>query len=188
MKLGKTTLLLLAAVGLLLVAAAPRFDTVDISVDNRTGQSVSLFMNGPGQSETVFLASDQSESLEVLPGEYFYRYEACGHMNYGTFTATASEPTLILRKCAGVAVSNIVVNNHTGSPFILTLNGLGGLYGYWVPAGGLTIQVPAGGYQFNATSCGPNSGTVKASASLAQPLIWNWDCDGDALTVQPSAD
>jgi hypothetical protein len=188
MKFGKTTLFLLAALGLLLVAAAPRFETVDISVDNRTGQSVSLFMNGPGQSETVFLASDQSESLEVLPGEYFYRYEACGHMNFGTFSATAAEPTLILRKCAGVSTSNIVVDNQTGSPFILTLNGLGGLYGYWVPVGGLTIQVPAGGYQYNATTCGPNSGTVKASASLQQPIIWSWDCDGEDPTVQASAE
>lgn len=189
MKLGKKSIIvLLATVALLLAAAvpalaAPRVDTVDIKVENRTGSSVQLTMNGPGQTERVFVNNQQSLKLAVVPGAYFYKYMACGHLNTGTFTATAGKPTLILKKCGGLATSNIVVDNHTGAPFILTLTGKGGSFGFWIPIGGMNIAVPAGGYHFTSNSCGTGSGKVKASA-VNQPLIWKWTCDKVTLTAQ----
>jgi hypothetical protein len=193
MKLGKKMIVLAATLALLLVAAvpvlaAPRVETVDVNIDNRTGGDIQLTLNGPSEPTTVFVGSGQQMSLELEPGQYAYKYQACGHQNSGFFAATAGEPTLILKKCPGVALSNIVINNKTGDPFIVTLIGTGGLYGYWVPANGLTIAVPAGGYQFNSNACGDGSGIVKASASLNQPLIWTWDCSGDEPTLAASAD
>ncbi|MEX1247796.1 MAG: hypothetical protein WEA61_04895 [Anaerolineales bacterium] len=184
---ARKTVVVLATVALLLAAvpalAAPRFDTVGVSVDNRTGASVAVTLNGPGMTETVFLASEQNAELDLIPGSYFYKYTACGHLNTGTFMATEGEPTLVLKKCAGVALSNIVIENLMNSPFIVTLTGVGGLYGYWVPQGGITISLPAGGYQFSSNACGAGSGTLKASASLPQPLTWTWTCDGVTLTA-----
>jgi hypothetical protein len=193
MKLGRKMIVLTATLALLLVAAvpvlaAPRVETVDINVENRTSADVQLTLNGPNEPTTVFVGAGQVVTLEVEPGQYMFKYQACGHQNSGFFAASAGEPTLILKKCAGVALSNIVIQNNTGDPFIVTLNGTGGLYGFWVPPGGLTFQVPAGGYQFNSNACGDGSGVLKASASLNQPLIWTWDCDGDEPTLAASAD
>lgn len=191
MKVRKNVLVAAVTVALLLLAAvpalaAPRFETVDVGVENRTGASVQITLNGPGQTETVFINAGESLDLEVVPGIYFYKYEACGHMNSGFFMATAGEPVLVLPKCAGEATSNIVIENQTGVPFIVTLSGTGGLFGYWVPPGGITIAIPAGGYEFTSNACGEGSGTLKASASLNQPLIWTWTCE--SITLAPSAE
>lgn len=185
MKFGKKSLILLATVAVLLIAAvpamaAPRFDTVELRVSNKTGESVELVLNGPGETQTVFLDANQSLKLEVVPGTYFYKYEACGLMTRAV-TDVGENDSLVLKKCAGTALSNIAINNKTGSPMIVTLTGAGGLYGYWVPTGGLTIQVPAGGYSFTSVACQSESGTIKASARLPQPLIWTWTCEGAEL-------
>lgn len=178
MRLSKS-IVFLATLALLLVAAVPAMaaDTVKVTIDNRTGAAVSLTLNGPGAAQTVALASGKKVSLLLEPGTYTYRYEACGHMNRGTFSATAGGPTWILKKCAGEEVSRISINNRTGNPFILTLKGAGGTFGFWIGVGGGNkITVPAGGYQYTSTACGSPSGTLKASARLPQPLIWKWTC------------
>ncbi|MEX2160997.1 MAG: hypothetical protein WD751_03700 [Anaerolineales bacterium] len=188
MRLGKKWIVLLATLALLLVAAvpamaAPRFDTVNVNVENRTGSSVQLKFNGDGDNPAFFVGAEQTLAVEMVPGMYSYRYQACGRTNIGTFIAGSGEPTLVLKKCAGLALSNIVIDNQTGSPFIVTLSGTGGLYGFWVPPGGITVSLPAGGYAFTANACGTSSGTLKASASLDQPLIWTWTCDGVTLAA-----
>lgn len=182
MKVGKKLLVLAATVAILLVAAVPaaaqRVETVDITIDNRTGSTVQISLNGPGETSKVFVGSAQDLEVAVEPGQYFYKYEACGRTNSGFYNAVDGAAALVLKKCSGVATSNIVVDNQTGSPFILTLSGMGGAFGFWVPPGGINISLPAGGYQFNSNACGDGSGTLKASASLNQPLIWTWDCAG----------
>jgi hypothetical protein len=191
MKVRKNILVVAVTVALLMLAAvpalaAPRFETVGVGVENRTNASVQITLNGPGQTEVVFLEAGQTLDLELIPGEYFFKYQACGHAYSGTFMATSGEPVLVLPKCGGEATSNIVIDNQTDNPFILTLNGTGGLFGFWVPPGGITIAIPAGGYQFSSTACGDGNGTLKASASLNQPLIWTWTCD--EITLAPSAE
>lgn len=176
---------LLLAFSAVTAQAAPRIDTVEINVDNRTGSSVFLTLNGPGETSRVSIDAGSLMALSVEPGQYFYKYMACGHLNTGFFTASEGEPTLILRKCAGVAASNIVIENQTGSPFVLTLSGQQP-FGFWVPPGGITIQVPAGGYQFSTNACGLSTGALKASASLPQPLIWAFDCGSQ--TLAPTAE
>jgi hypothetical protein len=186
----RSVVIWIAIVALLVTAAptlaAPRVDTVNFAVDNRTGASVQLSLNGPGPAAKFFVASASTAEFELEPGEYFYKYEACGHMNSGTINV-AEGRELLLKKCAGVSTSNIVLNNQTGTPFIVTITGAGGMFGYWVPVGGINISLPAGGYQFNSNACGDGFGTLKASASLNQPLIWTWDCKGgDAPTLAAS--
>jgi hypothetical protein len=190
MKFGKKGLVLLATVALLLIAAvpalaAPREKTVELEIHNKTGEAVSLVLNGPSETQTVFIEANQTLKVDVVPGNYFYKYEACGLMTRA-FTQVTEHDTLNLTKCAGTALSNIVIQNQTGRPMIVTLSGLGGLYGYWVPQGGTTIQIPAGGYSFTSVACLSESGTIKASARLAQPLIWTWTCQD--VTLQSSAE
>ncbi len=186
MKLGKKSLILGATLALLLVAAvpamaAPRVNTVELEVRNKTGESVELVLNGPGETQTVFLNADQNPEVAVVPGAYFYKYEACGRMNRAFTQVTDGGDSLTLKKCAGTALSNIVIDNQTGKPMIVTLTGLGGLFGYWVPPGGITIAIPAGGYTFTSNACLSESGTIKASARLPQPLIWTWTCEAESL-------
>lgn len=193
MKFGKI-FVLTATLSLLLMAAvpafaAPRVETVNVLIDNRTGARVQLVLNGPGETTRVSVANQVKDlKLELEAGAYFYKYTACGHQYSGTFQATGNESVLLLKKCGGVATSNIVIDNQTGSPFIVTLSGMGGQYGFWVPVGGMNIAIPAGGYQFNSNACADGAGTIKASASLNQPLIWSWDCKGGdepVLTASP---
>jgi hypothetical protein len=161
--------------------AAPRSNTVELLVQNKTGESVQLVLNGPEDTQTVFVDANQTLKVEVVPGTYFYKYEACGLMNRATTQVDANEDVLTLTKCAGTAISNININNKTGRAMIVTLTGAGGVYGYWVPPSGLNIQVPAGGYSFTSVACMSDSGIIKASARLGQPLIWTWTCQGAEL-------
>ncbi len=190
MKFGKKSVILLATVALLLIAAvpalaAPRENTVELEVHNKTGEAVSLVLNGPGVPQTLFLNADQTLKIKVVPGTYLYKYEACGLMNRAYTQVTAGGDSLTLTKCPGTAFSHIDINNQTGRPIIVTLSGAGGLYGYWIPQGGTTIQIPAGGYTFTSVACLSESGTIKASARLPQPLIWTWTCQD--VTFESSA-
>jgi hypothetical protein len=160
--------------------AAPRIDTVDIDVENRTGSTVFLTLNGPGETARVSISANESMELSLEPGEYFYKYMACGHLNTGFYTAGVGQPALVLKKCGGMATSNIVIENQTGSPFVLTLSGQQP-YGFWIPPGGITIQVLAGGYQFSSNACDVDNGVLKASASRPQPLIWTFECGSQTL-------
>jgi hypothetical protein len=191
MKFGKKGLILLATVALLLIAAvpalaAPREKTVELEILNKTGEAVSLVLNGPGETQTVFINAGQTLKVEVVPGEYFYKYEACGLMTRAFAQVTENEEVLTLTKCAGTALSNIVIKNQTGRPMIVTLTGLGGIYGYWVPETGTTIQIPAGGYSYTSVACLSVSGIIKASSRLGQPLIWTWTCQD--VTLESSAE
>lgn len=191
MKFGKKGLILMATVALLLIAAvpalaAPREKTVELEILNKTGEPVSLVLNGPGETQTVFINAGQTLKVEVVPGEYFYKYEACGLMTRAFAQVTENEEVLTLTKCAGTALSNIVIKNQTGRPMIVTLSGLGGIYGYWVPETGTTIQIPAGGYSYTSVACLSESGTIKASSRLGQPLIWTWTCQD--VTLESSAE
>jgi hypothetical protein len=186
MKFGKKSLILMATVAALLIAAvpamaAPRSETVELLVRNKTGESVELVLNGPEDTQTVFLNAEQSLKVEVVPGTYFYKYAACGLTNRAVTEVAGEEDVLTLTKCAGVAISHIDINNKTGRAMIVTLTGAGGVYGYWVPPSGLSIQVPAGGYSFTSVACMSDSGIIKASARLGQPLIWTWTCQGAEL-------
>ena len=178
--------ILVATVALLLIAAvpalaAPRVNTVELEIHNKTGQAISLVLNGPTETQTVFINAGQTLTVEVVPGDYFYKYEACGLMRRAFTQVASGGDSLTLTKCAGTALSNIVINNQTGRPMIVTLSGLGGIYGYWVPQGGTTIQIPAGGYNFTSVACLSESGILKASSRLGQPLIWTWTCQDVTL-------
>ncbi|MCL5428406.1 MAG: hypothetical protein M1347_01205 [Chloroflexi bacterium] len=125
----------------------------------------------------MFLNADQNLEVAVIPGAYFYKYEACGRMNRAFTQVSDGGDSLTLKKCAGTALSKIVIDNQTGRPMIVTLTGLGGLFGYCVPPGGITIAIPAGAYTFTSNACLSERGMLKASARLPQPLIWTWTFD-----------
>jgi hypothetical protein len=181
--------LLTAVVVMLLAAAvsamaAPRIHTVQAMVENRTGETVELKLNGPGPAQFFTVDAGQNLEVELEPGLYIYRYFACGQNKYGFTTFDDSSPSLVLGKCGERANSNIVIDNHTGDPIIVTLTGEGGVYGYWVPEGGITISIPAGRYQVTTTAClAPEEGSIKAEpAKYNDPLIWTWTCDAVTLT------
>jgi hypothetical protein len=169
------------AVLVLASAAAPAFaaDTVDVELQNRTNAQVFLTLKGP--TKTTIAVARGNTSAEVLPGEYDYRYTACGRTIRGTFTVSETGGELILKKCPGVAMSQIVVDNQTGSPFVLNLVGLNGTFGFWIPPGGANISVPAGGYQFSSSACGDGNGRIKASTTSQ---VWTWECDKITLVAR----
>jgi hypothetical protein len=177
--------LALAAVLLVLTAAtafaAPNLDSVGFHLDNRSGSTVTLTLKGEG-TRTVTVGAGENREVQLEEGEYFYRYTACGITYSGKFSTDTSS-RLILKKCPGVAYSNIVLDNRTGSPFIISLRGLSGQlpYSFWVPANGMNIRVLAGGYAFSSNACNVDNGTVKASASLQQPLIWTFKCGSQSI-------
>ena len=92
MKRFRKSLIFGVAIALVLIAAvpalaAPRVDTVSLQIDNHTGSSVQLTLNGPGETSKLFVESNSHLKVEVVPGAYLYRYAACGHAYAGTFTA-----------------------------------------------------------------------------------------------------
>lgn len=184
MKHLKRSIVLGTVLAMLLIAAvpalaAPRVNTVDIQLVNRTGSSVNVTLNGPDDKQTVFVANGDTEKVSVVAsGSYSYRYFACGHTNAGTFTARVGT-SITLKKCGGVTFVKIVVDNHTGNPFILSLTGNGVTYGFWIPNGGANISVLAGGYHYTSNACnasGDANGDIKASARATKPIIWKWTC------------
>lgn len=185
MKFWKIYLGLFTAIAILLLAAAvpamaaPRIHTVQAMVENRSGESVELKLNGPGPAQFYTVGAGQNIEVELEPGVYIYRYFACGRNNYGLTTFEDGSLSLVLSKCGESANSNIEIDNHTGDPIIVTLIGEGGVYGYWVPEGGIIISVPAGRYDVTTTAClAPEPGWIKASPSkYNDPLIWTWTCD-----------
>jgi len=184
MKLGKKSVVLAATMVLLLVAAVPVFaaeeDGVELQIQNRTGTNVELKLKGP--TDLVLTVAAQpasvSESVMVAPGEYVYEYEACGKLVRETFVVTESGATLSLKKCA--TLTRIIIDNNTGNPFLVSLIGAQN-YAFLVPAEGLDIAVLYGGYAYTSLACGlSEQGTLKASAALNQPLIWEWECAASA--------
>jgi hypothetical protein len=70
---------------------------------------------------------------------------------------------------------------------IVSLSGAAGVFGYWLPLGGSSIQIPSGPYTFTSVACLSESGTIKASyAPYNRPWIWTWTCE--SVTLSPSVE
>jgi hypothetical protein len=162
-------------------AAAPAFaaEMVDVRLDNRGTAQVFLTLKGP-MKESLTVARGIS-NVELTPGVYDYRYTSCGRTVRGTFTVGPNGGSLIIKKCPGSATSRIVLNNKTGNPFVLTLTGTNGTFGFYIPVGGANISVPAGGYAYTSSACGDGNGRVKASTT---PQVWTWTCSKITLVAK----
>jgi hypothetical protein len=171
--------LVFGVAALLLVAsavpalAAPRADTVDLQVQNRTGASVQLTLKGP--TDTTVSVPGLQTKVQLVPGEYTYVYAACGHTIRGTFIVNSAPSPLVLRKCANALTSTFTISNRTGNPFILRLTGKQ-TYSFWIGNGKTEITLLVGGYQFSSNACGANEkGKFKASTYRTTP--WVFDCN-----------
>lgn len=159
-------LILSALVLLLMVAAAPaapREETKVVAIENRTGESVRFEVKDTGGIETIFLGAWQSVSRElVLVEQYVLSYEACDRMNRDAFIVAEDTTLLVLGRCGEWSWSHVQIDNKTGQPMIVSLSGAAGVFGYWLPLGGSSIQIPSGPYTFTSVACLSESGTIKA--------------------------
>lgn len=192
MKLWKKSLVVALAAIMLAATTATAFaapdDSVQFEFSNKTGTSVQLTLKGPTDTVINVAAGARLTKTELLPGEYTYRYSACGRIFRGTFNVVdGANSAFVLRKCSNALMSSIVLNNQTGNAFILTLNGQNRTYGFWISPGRNVLSVLAGGYSFNSNACGSPSGQLKASQRAKS--VWVWDCnannDKDSVNLVP---
>lgn len=178
MKLWKKSMVVLLAAIMLAttVGAAFAADTINFQFQNKTGASVQMTLKGPTDTIITVPATNRMTSAKLLPGEYSYRYNACGSVVRGTFTVVdGSNSAFVLRKCSNALTSQVTISNQTGNAFILTLTGQGRTYGFWISTGRNVITVLAGGYDFSSNACLSPSGTLKASQRVK--AVWVWDCN-----------
>jgi hypothetical protein len=177
MKAWKQSFAIGIALVMLLATAVPALaapvKVVPVVFQNRTTTEVFLTLKGPTKTTVELNVGRTTE--EVLPGEYDYRYEACGRTFRGTFTVGTTGGSLIIKKCSSSLQTTFVVQNNTGNAFRLFLEGAKAGYAVWIGVGKNTVTVLTGGYQYSATVCGENEqGTFKARA--AGVPNWVFDC------------
>ena len=150
--------------------------TLQLIVNNKTGEKFNLVMKGPATYNWNIQAGKQTFS--VVPGKYKYSYKACGGTEKkGTVEVKKNNHTLVLAVCkqqnkAGGTV-NVVIQNNTGGSITLVLTGPGS-YRFTLGTGKQTINVVKGTYQYTAYGCGgaSSSGTKKLSGKS----VWTWWC------------
>lgn len=167
----------LIAITLLLVfgSVAPAYagDEVTVHVNNKTGAQVKVIFRGPTDDSFVLKKGDNVVKLE--PGEYLYRYTACGRSINGTFTVASFGTILILKKCEKGQEATVTIENLTGHTFSVTLTGPKH-YSLTVAPGNTKLIFLPGAYQYSTNACGTiEKGTIKFKANHSQ--TWTWDCD-----------
>lgn len=157
-------------------AAAPT--TLNLLVNNKTGETVTLYLVGP-ENYTFTVQPGKSTQL-VEPGKYKYNYQACQGKKTGTFIISKNGKQLTLAACSknqkGKQKSKEVrvnISNQTGGTVWLTLTGPAS-YNFTLKTGSTAIWVIKGKYNYSAYGCGgaASSGTRK----LRSGLTWTWYC------------
>jgi hypothetical protein len=176
MKAWKKSFVISIALVMLLATAVPAMaatKVVPVEFQNRTTTEVFLTLKGPTKT-TLELPVGKTKT-EVLPGEYDYRYAACGRIIRGTFIVSNTGGSLVLRKCSSSLTTTFVIQNNTGNAFRLFLEGAKAGYSLWIGIGKNTVTVLTGGYQFTANVCGDTE-TGKFKARPAGVPNWVFDC------------
>ncbi len=186
--MNKNLMILLVIVALLVTALIPspytqknvvvqaQAGTLDLVINNKTGEKFNLVMKGPSTYNLMIKAGKQT--VKILPGKYKYTYKACGgEEKKGTLEFKKNNQVLVLAVCkvkqAAGGMVNITVQNNTHG--YMTLNLVGpATYRFSLKAGKNTITVAKGKYQYTATGCGGSVATGKIQ--LKKPRVWTWFC------------
>ena len=138
-----------------------------LTVDNKTGSTVTITLSGAG-SYTIRAVPGKS-STAVAPGKYKFSYRACGANKTGTITVLSNPAKLTIAKCV---MANITIQNDTGGNVSLSLTGPAS-YFFTLGTGKSKITAIKGKYDYRVSGvCGSKTGTV----TLGKGLVWRWWC------------
>ena len=167
-------LVLMALLGLLLaVVASPAnaSDKVILTIRNLTQSNVNLVLNGPTKLKLTVVQFITKVELE--PGSYAYRYEACGRLFSGTVHVVAGK-TFKLVKCEKGLNATLKITNLTGRTFTLLLNGPK-VYLLSIIPGDYKYTVQAGRYEYKTFVCGETR-TGEKGLKSKNNADWIWSC------------
>jgi hypothetical protein len=161
---------------LLATSVVPAFAASEVGLDirNLTQSTVQLILNGP--TDLKLTITRTYTTVRVEPGTYTYRYEACGLRNTGTFRVGNSGGSLLLKKCEKDRNGVIVIQNLTGSSFLLRLNGPA-RYALTIKPGDNKLTLAAGRYEYIASVCKETRTGERAVKSGSKSVDWVWRCD-----------
>jgi len=151
--------------------------TLQLVVNNKTGEKFNLVMKGPATYNWMLQAGKQT--FNVLPGKYKYTYKACGGTEKtGTIQVKKNKQTLTLAVCkqqkkTGGGLKPINILNNTGGTVTLILTGPSS-YRFSLKPGKSTLMVLKGTYQFTAYGCGGAS--ISGTKKLGGKAVWKWWC------------
>lgn len=165
---------LLVMVGLLLaVAVTPAMadDKVTLTIRNLTQAKVELKLNGPDLVKLTIV--QLTTKVELEPGTYSYRYEACGRLFTGTIKVGFGSQFKLV-KCEKGLNATLVILNLTGRSFELLLHGPK-TYRLTIIPGDHKYTVQAGRYEYKTFVCGAVKTGEKGLKSKNNE-DWVWSC------------
>lgn len=160
------------------LASVDQADTVQVTLQNKTGAAVRLTLTGP-TTVSLNLATGKTKA-NMAVGTYKYSYEACGKTNTGTFKVKSNGDNLTLPKCkggsGGTKTVTLVIHNKTDGTLYFVFTGPQS-YRATVPPGKTKLTMAQGTYQYtiSGNACGSYfsfSDTLK----LKNSLVWTWYC------------
>jgi len=157
-------------------ATAQAAGTMQLVVNNKTGESFKLVLKGPATYN--WNLKPGKETFSVAPGKYKYTYKACGGTEKkGTVEVKKNNQTLVLAVCkqknASGGMANIPIQNNTGGTVTLNLTGPA-TYHFSLAPGRSTISVLKGTYSYTAWGCGGAS--ISGTKNLKGKNLWTWFC------------
>jgi hypothetical protein len=168
--------LTLAGLVLLMVAAvvtpAMADDEVTLTVRNLTQENVELRLSGP--DKVTITLKQVITKIELEPGNYTYRYKACGGRLYTGTIHVGFGSQFKLIKCEKGLYATLVISNLTGRSFELLLHGPK-TYRITIIPGEYKYTVQAGRYEYKTIVCGESKKGEKGFKSKTN-ADWVWSC------------
>ncbi len=174
MKTWKRAVFLGLAVLLLATMVTPAHadDEATLTILNLTQSTVVLKLSGPTDLTVTIDKPNTKVRLEF--GKYEYSYRACGIRRTGSFTLGFGGRTLKLVKCEKGLNATLVINNLTGRPFYMLLNGPK-VYMLYIIPGDYKYTVQAGRYVYKTFVCGETR-TGEKGLKSKNNADWIWSC------------
>jgi hypothetical protein len=175
---SKSGLLVVVAILLVLVSVSPAYaeGTVRAVIENWTGETVRVSLNGP-MNIVIKVEPNGKKGADLVTGIYAYQYHACGKTYTGNFIVTQSGDTLRIAICpefgSGPGQTGnafILIENKTKEPFTITLKGPFE-YTITVEPGTEKIEVIPGKYTYSLIACGVIvKGSLKTKISIINTI------------------
>lgn len=155
------------------IAAPQAAGTVQVTIINKTGANVILYMTGAAY-QTLTIKPGKTK-VDLLKGTYQISYKACGITKNETVVIKKKGFKLYLECGVGKTKKGvkITIYNNTGGTLILNLYGPA-TYTFTFYAGKYKIYLIKGTYTYTAIGCGGyyETGTIKIKNSIK----WKWWC------------
>jgi len=154
--------------------AQPATATFTLVVNNKTGQTFTLTLQGPANYR--WTVKPGKANYEVVPGKYKYTYQACGGPKTGTVVVSKDNQNLTLAVCkqkGSGGIANVKIVNDTGGYITINLTG-STTYRFSIGPGRSTISVVKGKYTYTVYGCG--GATVSGVKNMTSRLTWRFWC------------